>query len=371
MGALGVALCALTARAGDGKRVTFDTQDGVTLEGTFFAASPVAPATAKDATVLILHNIDKAKGGSSHQDKWDALADTLSNQGYSVLSFDFRGLGNSHSVHPDFWDKLKNPHNALYVKGANKNPLPDSIKFEDFKDNSAYYPYLVNDISAAKTWLDQASDSGRANSSNLVVIGAGEGATLGAMWMASQMHLKKVSQIDQRTGLPTLDEPEGRDVVGAVWLSISPKFGSSEASTAVKKWAVDMAVDNKVRMAFVYGAKEEGADSFAQQAVKAIDNKAQQEKKDVSGFTNTKALEDSKLSGSELLNDDTLRDTWIPKYVNKILDERGPKNARKHDVKMDTFVWTFPGTVAIPAKQSGEDNIHIVPVKAFLRISGD
>src|SRR5437660_140154 len=106
LGALGLAACAFTARGDEGTEVKFDTLDGVTLKGTFFTADPVAPAKPKNATVLLLHNIDKDKGGSSHQDGWDDLAKALSAQGYSVLSFDFRGFGKSHEVSEAFWNRV-------------------------------------------------------------------------------------------------------------------------------------------------------------------------------------------------------------------------------------------------------------------------
>ena len=229
MGALGAAACALTARAADGDRVTFDTLDGVTLEGHFYKADPKDGAKDKNATVLLLHNFGKS-GGGSNQDNWDALAQALSEDGYSVLSFDFRGFGNSHKVSKDFWDPIKGRHNReLMPQLANKNPPPDTIEHKDFDGRSSeYYPYLVNDVTAAKTYLDKHSGNGQANSSNLILVGAGEGAAIGAMWMESQWHLQKISGIDPKTGRPTLDEPEGRDVAGAVWLDLSPKLGERE-----------------------------------------------------------------------------------------------------------------------------------------------
>ena len=229
MGALGVAAFALTARAADGDRVTFDTLDGVTLEGHFYKSDPKDSAKDKNATVLLLHNVGKS-GGSSNQDGWDALAKTLSEDGYSVLSFDFRGFGNSHKVSMDFWNSIKGRHNRECMPQlANRNPPPDTIEHKDFDNRSSeYYPYLVNDITAAKSYLDKHSSNGQANSSNLILVGAGEGATIGAMWMESQWHLQKVSGIDPKTGRPTLDEPEGRDVAGALWLDLSPKLGERE-----------------------------------------------------------------------------------------------------------------------------------------------
>src|SRR5262252_1808860 len=98
---LGLALIALLqtgpARAADKfSKVTFDTVDGVTLQGTFYPS----PKGKDEPTVLLLHKI----GSDSHKDGWDGLAKALNDKGYSVLSFDFRGHGKSTSVEPEkFW----------------------------------------------------------------------------------------------------------------------------------------------------------------------------------------------------------------------------------------------------------------------------
>src|SRR5947209_15543385 len=73
------------AKKGDSKRVSFQTVDGVEIQGNYY----VSPGTKKDACVLLLHNFDPKKGGNSHQDGWDNLAATLQAAGYVVLSFDF------------------------------------------------------------------------------------------------------------------------------------------------------------------------------------------------------------------------------------------------------------------------------------------
>ena len=376
MGALGVAACALTARAGDGDRVTFDSLDGVTLEGTFYKATPVAPAKDKNATVLLLHNVGKG-GGSSHQDKWDDLAKGLSDDGYSVLSFDFRGFGNSHKVSPDFWDPLKGRDNINCVKGANRKPPPDTIDHTDFDSHSSeYYPVLVNDVSAAKSFLDKHSASGQANSSNLILVGAGEGATIGAMWMYSQWHLQKVASRDPVTGKYTYDTPEGQDIAGAVWLDLSPKLGGSDPS-ALHKWLVDVSGANKVPMAFVYGKDNESAASLARTQLRGIEAKVRQDnpgwsEEKIKGrlqFTDTKAIDGTKLGGSQLLGvDDT--QTFVKKYVDKVMDDRGPRDPRSHDVKMDLFLWTFPGGSPLEAKLPQEDSVHLVPIKAAMRSGG-
>jgi len=393
MGAFGLALCVLTARAADDPKPkgdddksvpkTFDTQDGVQLEGTFWAADPQAPAKPKDATVLLLHNIDKAKGGDSHQDNWDNLAKKLSDQGFSVLSFDFRGFGKSHAVNKDlFWDPVKGKYNRLYVKGGNRNPPPDTIDHSDFDNNAGeYYPFLVNDIAAAKSFLDRHTGEGGVNSSNLIVVGAGEGATLGAMWMASQWHLRKLSGIDPTTLRPTYDEPEGRDEAGAVWLSISPKLGGHEAPSMVRNWLADADGENKVPMAFLFGADDSSAEAFAKSAVREVGARYHRfnpnaKEEDLRAWVKFNAavdpVEKTNLTGSKLLGVDGTADAVV-NYAKNVMESpaRGVKEARSHTLQReDLFYWTFPNRPKLEAKSGIDTTIRMIPVKEFLMASG-
>src|SRR5262245_58536056 len=88
------------ARAADNEeKIKFDTVDGVELRGVFYSST--GPRTGKKAScVMLLHKI----GGSSTEDGWDQLAHDLQKAGFCVLSFDFRGHGNSTSVDSTlFW----------------------------------------------------------------------------------------------------------------------------------------------------------------------------------------------------------------------------------------------------------------------------
>ncbi|HVS34522.1 MAG TPA: hypothetical protein VMS17_03005 [Gemmataceae bacterium] len=377
--ALGMAACAWTARAGEGDRVTFETLDGVTLEGTFFKADPQNGAKDKSATVLLLHNIDKAKGGSSHQDGWDDLAKKLSAEGYSVLSFDFRGFGKSHEVSKDFWDPFKGRHNCLAMPTlARQKPPPTTIDHKDFDGHSSeYYPWLVNDIVAAKSFLDRKTDQGQANSSNLVLVGAGEGATLGAMWMASQWDLKRFGGIDQKTGKLLLDEPEGRDEAGALWLTISPELGSRGMSGTSRRWLCDIAADNNVPMAFLFGAKDDSGGTIAKEAMDRIANQIRRDnpnmkdealKAKIGAIAISRGVGgDSKLTGSQLLGLDGIQDD-IVKGVGELIDKRGPREARSHTVRIeDQYYWTFPNMVRpLPAKTNLDQNIQLMPADKFI-----
>src|ERR1700733_2750774 len=90
-------------KAETSKKIKFTSYDGVELAGTFYPKLP--GGKDRDACVMLLHNFDRIKGGNSHQDGWDHLAEELQKEGYAVLSFDFRGFGDSKEVSREkFWN---------------------------------------------------------------------------------------------------------------------------------------------------------------------------------------------------------------------------------------------------------------------------
>ena len=356
------------------KAFSFDTSDGVHLAGNLWSNAGVTDR--KDATVMLLHDFDPKSGGSSRDAGWDDLAELLLSKGYSVFSFDFRGFGESTKIDPDkFWDLRKNPHNQL-VKGFNRTPRPEVIGHADFEH--AYYPYLVNDIIAAKAFLDGRNDAGDVNTSSVFVIGAGQGATLGALWMDTEWHRQKGNldalgnlQIDKTTLRPSLQEPEGKDQAGAIWLSISPSV--AEHNYSVHSWVGEVGGEDRVSMAFLYGGKETAErKEFAVSCLKAvisgyrrknggasIAESEVQEKMDeelkkspqwkLPDTFKLKVGDDTTLSGNKLLTGDT------PKLIGTILDhimgDRKNLVSKKRNNDTAAIFWTFTGAVPIRAKE--------------------
>ena len=80
--------------------VDLTASDGTTLKGTFFAASKPGPG------VLLLHQCNRQRK------VWDELAQKLSAAGINVLTFDYRGYGESGG---DRFDKLP-PQDAARVQ---------------------------------------------------------------------------------------------------------------------------------------------------------------------------------------------------------------------------------------------------------------
>jgi pimeloyl-ACP methyl ester carboxylesterase len=335
--------------ANDGEKVKFDTGDGVELHGVYYASDRGKRAPA----VLLLHKI----GGKSDQDGWDKLAKELNGAGCSVLSFDLRGHGDSTTVDPKvFWAV---PDNQKWVKGFNAARPKDSISYKDFA--TSYYPVLVNDVVAAKLFLDKQNDLGTCNSANTIVIGAEDGATLGLMWMASEQCRYRAINPNPLVANPLLwkydSSPEGKDVAAAIWLSLSPSLGSQGAP--MQSW-LRSAKAQKVHMAFLYGAEDSTAEGHAKNWLGLV----KPEKKDV--FTLEKGIAKTKLAGSQLLGEklETVGD--ITNYVKNFMKENQGNDYDKKSAEDNTYVWKFPSRISI-AKTEKEKVLNPLPVGELMR----
>jgi pimeloyl-ACP methyl ester carboxylesterase len=344
----------------ESKRVTFKTSDGVELAGTFYPK----PGAKREACVLLLHNFDHKKGGNSHQDGWDHLAATLQEAGYAVLSFDFRGFGDSKNVSKEFWNvsPLRNPHNA-FLKGARMPKPPETIEQKDFPPS--YYPYLVNDVAAAKAYLERQNDSGQqVNVSNLILIGAGEGALIGQMWAATEWRRRK--QIPAGLAFQLDDTAEGRDIAALVHLTINPALAGRSLAGPLRNWVVEVGTEFKTPIAFLYGEKDDKGRDAARRLLNDIKNPPNGVKKpDKLDFTTEKAIQGTELTGSQLLQNSLETEKQIQDYLDKVMDKRGPKEWRKREASRYRYFWVTPGQRPFLAKEMDEEVVKPIPVKAF------
>jgi hypothetical protein len=348
---LGLAVIALSqpggARAADKfSKVSFDTVDGVTLVGTWYPSTK-----GKDEpTVMLLHKL----GSDSHKDGWDDLAKALNDKGYSVLSFDFRGHGNSTAVDPNkFWDTRRYPWNLKASKNGTfeKGKLKESISREGF--TAGYYPYLVNDIAAAKLFLDDRNDAGDCNSRALIVIGAEDGAALGALWMQADWYRFTADKlvpnfIDIRlppTPVSIGKESEGKDQFCAIWLSMSTSLGGNKfgVSGALRKALAYEGGEKKIPMGFLYGQDDTEGEKHAKELLRAAkgDPPVAEEK---IPYTVMKGVKGSKLAGSALLRKGLGTDDLILRYLETMREKRVPPKWSKVDWDRTAYAWALPNS---------------------------
>src|SRR5688572_7747708 len=139
------------------EKVRFVTADGVTIFGTFYKGPKAAP------TVLMLHGLGATENRSKKN--WIELAKTLQKD-FSVLTFDFRGHGESTEVDGKLYASFK--PNQYATKGGFR---ADRTRL-DFKDIEKHaYPLFCNDIAAAKSYLERTkNDLGLCNVQNFLVV---------------------------------------------------------------------------------------------------------------------------------------------------------------------------------------------------------
>jgi hypothetical protein len=339
--------------------VKFDTVDQVEIRGTYW------PSTRgkKAPVAMLLHKI----GGKSNEDGWKDLADELQKAGFAVLSFDFRGHGASISVTESFWN---HPMNRTLRRKVGK--AAETIALSEFP--GAYLPNLVNDITAAKRFLERRyNDGGDCNISNLVLIGAEDGATLGALWLASEVRryrIEPVGLVGKRA-----DTAEIKDLVACVWLNMSNYIGSGRQSVAaqyLKTWLKDAGTgkDAKVPMAFYYGEEDRVAANNAVGYVRAIRPKfvdAKSKLDDGLTGTNIGVIPGSKLVGAKLLTIPKARETIVKKYLESfILDEKkGLAEWEKRESEKAVYGWYFGVGNPILTNAPGEKHSNPIPLTQF------
>jgi hypothetical protein len=340
---LAAAFLAPTAANAQGKanvdKVKFDTCDGVELHGSFYPGRNGPKSTC----VLLLHNItsgDSKKAYNSQQAGWDQLATALQAKGFAVLSFDFRGHGNSTGIQPGFW---KFAHNGG-VRGFGK---AEAIRYQDYQ--RSYYPILVNDIAAAKTLLDRRNDNGECNSRSIILVGAQEGGVLGTMWaMTEWQRYQLVSQFPIR--LDT--NPEGKSVVACVWLSMTGT--QSEQSS----WLKALGKDHRIPMGFLYGAGDATAANFAQKWAKDLKGKASPTDK----FTRADGTPKSTLAGHDLLRKDLDTVDKIVTYCEKVMEAVTPAEPAKVEFEKKGYAYSFQGGTPILRKKPDEKLLGPIPI---------
>src|SRR5262249_50838040 len=182
------------------------------------------------------------------------------------------------------------------------------------------------------------NDNGQCNSSNIVVIGAESGATLGFAWIVAEYYrpqIYKQGNLFQFGGPPVNQDPAGDDIAGAVWLSYrrSAGFGPTGATITFPydHWLQTgglTPVRDNVQMWFAHGSKDDkkGPTDAAYMYKNILDA---EKKKDKLPLTSKLPLDGTALRGVALLGKKELpTEDRIEQFIEKAVKMR-PNQAQK------------------------------------------
>ncbi|MEI7685785.1 MAG: hypothetical protein WCL32_12225 [Planctomycetota bacterium] len=325
------------------EKVRFETADGVKIQGEFYRS-----AVKGAPVVMMLHNI----GESSAKEKWIDLAKTLQPT-FSVLTFDFRGHGNSVEIDPELY--FRYPANVRATKGA--SPKKTKLDWRDIDKNA--YTLFINDIAAAKGYLERTkNDLGICNTANTFVIGVDQSATLAAIWANSEFHRYKFDFIPPFFQVKMESKAEGQNITGLVCLGISPKLGTRPVS--LLKTLDYPCRQNQMPILLVHGdgdpkdkasLQDKETAKFLEKAIKI----PLAGKKDDPKFAFTKAVElknAGKLRGVDLLAKSLNTSQGINTYLKSLASEKANEWSA-HEFAKSKYGWKVnpdPNELPIAAK---------------------
>jgi pimeloyl-ACP methyl ester carboxylesterase len=337
----------------------FLTPDGVELHGRFHrATSPKGPI------VLLLYPPGGERTMDNQSGDWKGLAKRLNEEGYHVLRFDWRGHGKSTVIKEParFWDVTKNPWTApinnKYVRDTPKSKKPNKLDLsvKDIPNLPTYLPVLVEDLAGLRLQLDKKNDDNEkgVSSSSIYVIGAGEAAVLGLLWMRTEWDRPAVvpkqnqyvfgasdyTVVPQQLTTTDFDRA-GETIAGAIWLS--PALPRTIPLKTVEGWiATAPRMRDSNPMMFIWGEKDDDAKKLS----KALFEKALVGDPKAATAAGLKVLDAKKsgyqvdkvaLKGGFLLGDDNQykTETKIIERLNELEKDRGkrPRATRGFDTR--------------------------------------
>jgi hypothetical protein len=322
----------------DYTEVELRTGDGAELVGRYWPGR----LGRKSPAVILLDDV----GPGSDQARCAATARELARDGCAVLWFDFRGHGRSTRVAPEFW---ADPTNRRLVRGYSAARPKATIAATDFR--AGYLPHLVNDISAARAYLLRRNDAGECNAGQTIVVGFGRGAALGALWVAAEWgRYRVIGEFPQRLR----DAPEGKDVIGCVWVSPDPKLDGR--TRPMLDWIARAERDRSVVQAWIYDQDDAGAAALARRCAAKWNRGA-----DKLSVARTMAAD-----GGRPITDDPALPENIGRGVKFIREAAESIEWDDRDFTDGRFVWAFPGRRTAVAKAADQQWFSPAALDALL-----
>lgn len=296
--------------------VRLKTCDGLNLWGKWFQGGK----GNKSDTVILVHSYGSqcSKGG------WEDLAKALQGEGMSVLMFDLRGHGESakNRALADWPDFCAQSYNKL--SGYQLNPKANTQEIKRERFSAGYYPYLINDLAAARRFIDQENDANHCNSGRIFVVA--EGSICPLVMMGVSIEFRRNGVYAALVGADPPQHPGGRDYAGLVFLSWNGSAGPGHPTANLitrnvgrmtelfeNKATVGDRMRDKVSMMYIYSKEDKASGeearrwftSFGIGAAKKEDGPLRKYMMEVNG---------EKLAGIKLM--DVLVEEKVKKNVN-------------------------------------------------------
>ena len=258
----------------------------------------------------------------------------LAANGFNVVQFDFRFHGQRTDVQPAiFWN---DQFNKMHVTGANRRPQPSELTFKDIKNPNTYYPMLVNDVMAVRTYLDLQNDSGKVNTSSVYLIGTGDAVSVGFLYMTAEWFREREVPnvavpplfVSSKRQIFLGSQPCGRDLTGAIWISPTrhPSMSQSTIENFTTKYP-SAAPMRETPMLFIHGEKDtkskEGSKFFFEKVLVAQPKPNSRLAKLPQTFQ--REIKGTQLAEAELLGKNLGTEEMIIKYLEDVDKDRKSK----------------------------------------------
>jgi hypothetical protein len=287
------------------KKARFETvtDDGVKLIGDFYRS----PKGKNAPVILLLHPIGPGKAATSRKD-WDKFPELLQSKGFAVVTFDFRGHGESKEIREPrrYWQLpaagLVGPH--VPKRNFPPNRPPTTIDMRDYATPTELAQF-GNDLIAIKKWLHLKNNAEELNSSSICIVAAEQAASLAVLWIYNEC------VVPNRMRGP--GKYEGDDISCVVWLSMPPDLARLKIETSLENCLREM--KDKFPTLAIYGEMDAYKKNFWTKALNWIKPKDQADRLKGTGIIPIKG---TNLAGTKLLGNEAFgTEEEIIKYISK------------------------------------------------------
>lgn len=305
---------------------TCETRDGVRIVGDFYP--PGRGRGQRGPVVILLHAIGPGRSSASRRD-FGSFPRQLQAEGFAVVTFDFRGHGESQTIDPEkYWRDTPLPK-------AVKDRPPTKIDCRDFKTQRDF-ANLACDLVAIKVWINGKNNAKGCNSHAYSLVGVEQAGLVGLLWSNSELldatRAADIASVRNNKA----DRYEGEDLVSVVWLGTPDRLGPTPVDPATLQGWLTRLRDRKVQTLAVVAEGEPASRQFWDRAQNSI-----RSTRDKDSFSETRVVrvKGTPLTGLKLLQHEAFAvNPEVLEFLDKTLGSTNRSWAEHQGNKEPTLV---------------------------------